>query len=192
VSPHGVFRWLSRVWKLTLSNAERVRTAGPTSGQSELRRRTHRAIDGVTTDFERYRFNTAISKLMVLSNDIGELAAASSDDDVAEAIGSLLKMLAPFAPFITEELWNLLGGEGSIHRSSWPEVERSLTVEETVTLIVQVNGKVRDRIEVPAGIGSEELQERAMASEKVRGHVEGKTIQKVIVVPPKLVNVVVR
>jgi leucyl-tRNA synthetase len=192
VSPHGVFRWLSRVWRLALENGDRIRGAGVAEGDGELRRRAHRAVAGVTHDMDRFRFNTAISKLMVLSNEIAELSSDATDADVAEAITLLLRMLSPFAPFITEELWHRLGNDGWIAMTSWPEADPALAAQETATMIVQVNGKVRDRIEVSPGIGEEEMVKLATASDKVRANVEGKTVVKTIVVPPKLVNIVVR
>jgi leucyl-tRNA synthetase len=191
VSPQGVFRWLSRVWRIVLERADRIRGGGTLSDESPLRRATHHAIEGVTHDLDRGRFNIAISKLMVLTNQIAD-AEDATDGDVAEAALMLIQMLAPMAPFITEELWHRLGRDGSIHRTDWPIPDPALIVESTVTMVVQVNGKVRDRIEVPAGIGEEEMQRVAMESERVRPHAEGKTVVKVIAVPPKLVNIVVR
>jgi leucyl-tRNA synthetase len=191
VSPHGVFRWLSRVWRITLENAARIRSAPAPSGDSPLRRATHQAIDGVTRDLDRFRFNTAIAKLMTLTNEIHD-AADAADADVAEAITALIVMLAPSAPFITEELWHRLGREGSIHRSAWPEVDPALTVSESVVMVVQVNGKVRDRIDVPPGIDQDAMVAAAKASEKVHPHLDGKNVVKTIAVPPKLVNFVVK
>ena len=189
VSPQGAFRWLSRVWRLTLQNLARIRDAGEPSGASALRHATHRAIEGVTHDLDRFRFNTAIAKMRTLTNEIAD--ADATDADVAEAFGALLHLLAPFAPFVTEELWHRLGREGSIHMAPWPAADRSLVAQETVTMVVQVNGKVRDRIEVPAGISEDEMVERAKASEKVRAQLDGKAIARTIVKPPKLVNIVV-
>jgi leucyl-tRNA synthetase len=191
VSPQGVYRWLSRVWRIVMENASRVSGASP-SGDSALRRATHKAIAGVTNDMERFRFNTAISKLMVLATEISEAAAGASDADVSEAIESLLLLLAPLAPFITEELWQRTGHDGTIHMHAWPAADPALVVEDVATCVVQVNGKVRDRVEVSAGIGEGELRALALGSEKVRAFVEGKEIVRVVVVPPKLVNVVVR
>ena len=191
VSPQGVFRWLSRVWKIVLQRAARVVEAGEPSGDSPLRRATHHAIAGVTKDLERFRFNTAIAKLMTLTNELAD-AKDASDPDVAEAVFALLPMLAPSAPFIAEELWARLGRDGSIHMSAWPEADPALVAEETATMVVQVNGKVRDRIEVPVGIDQDEMLSRAKASEKVRAHLDGKEIVKTVVVPPKLVNIVVK
>ncbi|HVL33635.1 MAG TPA: leucine--tRNA ligase [Actinomycetota bacterium] len=191
VSPQGVFRWLSRVWRLVLDNEARVRNAPAPTGASELRKATHRAIEGVTHDLERARFNTAIAKLMTLGNTITD-AKDASGADVAEAVDALVRMLQPFAPFITQELWARAGREGPIAKAAWPAHDPSLTVVENVTMILQVNGKVRDRVEVPAGITGDEMRAMALASEKVRAHTEGKDVAQVIVVPPKLVNVVVR
>jgi leucyl-tRNA synthetase len=191
VSPQGVFRWLSRVWRLALERGDAVREGGMLSDDSPLRRATHRAIEGVTHDLDRRRFNTAISKLMVLTNEIAD-ASDALDADVAEAVLVLVQMLAPSAPFISEELWHRLGREGSVHMTSWPIPDPALVAEQSVTMVVQVNGKVRDKIEVPAGIGEDEMKRIAMGSERVRSHLEGKTVVKTIVVPPKLVNIVVR
>ncbi len=191
VSPQGVFRWLSRIWRLTLERASVVRAGGSPSDDSPLRRATHRTIEGVTHDLDRFRFNTAVAKLMTLTSEIADASDAPAED-VAEAVVALLKLVAPVAPFISEELWRRTGGEGSIHMMSWPVPDPALVVSTTVTMVVQVNGKVRDRIDVPADIGRDDMQRRALAAERVRGHVEGKTVAKVIVVPPKLVNIVVR
>ena len=190
VSPQGVFRWLSRVWRLTLENADAIRSGAKASGDSPLRRATHKTIEGVTHDLDRFRFNTAIAKLMSLTNDVGN-AHDASPADRAEAMLAMIKMLAPSAPFVTEELWHRIGGNGPVHLSGWPEADPSLLTEETVTMVVQVNGKVRDRIDVPSGITEDEMTARATASEKVRPHVDGKEVRKTIVVVPKLVNIVV-
>jgi leucyl-tRNA synthetase len=191
VSPQGVHRWLTRVWRVTLENAERIRAAGASQGDGELRRQTHHAIEGVTRDIERFRFNTAIAKLMTLSNHVAESAGARAPD-VAEAVDALLRMLAPLAPFISEELWHRLGRDGSIHTASWPVADPALAADEAVTMVVQVNGKVRDRIEVPPGIDEATMKELAFASDRVHGYLAEKAIVRTIVVPPKLVNIVVR
>ena len=191
VSPQGVFRWLSRVWRVALDNAGKITGAGAPTGAGDLRRATHHAIEGVTHDLDRFRFNTAVAKLMTLTNEIHD-ASGAPDADVAEAATALLKLLAPLAPFVTEELWHRLGHDGSIHMSSWPEADPALVAEDTATMVVQVNGKVRDRIEVPAGISQDDMRVRAMASERVKAHLDGKTVTKTVVVPPKLVNIVVR
>ena len=190
VSPQGVFRWLSRVWRLTLENADAIRSGERATGDSPLRRATHKTIAGVTHDLDRFRFNTAIAKLMTLTNDVSD-AAGAAPADRAEAMLAMVKMLAPSAPFVAEELWHRVGGAGPVHRSGWPEADPALLTEDTVTMIVQINGKVRDRIDVPSGITEDEMKSRAMSSEKVRPHVDGKEVRKTIVVVPKLVNIVV-
>ena len=192
VSPGGVHRWLGRVWRVTLENADRVRPGGTASGESALRKATHHAIEGVTQDLDRFRFNTAISKLMVLSNEIHDKAADASDADVGEAVTSMLVMLSPFAPFITEELWHRIGRDGPVAKSAWPSFDPALTAQEAVTMVVQVNGKVRDRIEVPPAITQDEMIARATASDRVKTLVDGRTVVKTIAVPPKLVNIVVK
>jgi len=192
VSPQGTYRWLSRVWRIATDNAARITAAGAASGEAELRRRTHRAIAATTHDMERFKFNTAISKLMVLTNDLMELGGDAADADVAEAVRALVQMLAPFAPFMTEELWQRLGGEGSVHRSRWPDASDALAARDALTMVVQVNGKVRDKIEVAPDIAEDAMGALARASEKVAAFLEGKTVVKTIVVPPKLVNIVAR
>ena len=188
VSPQGTYRWLSRVWRIVLEHAAR---RGDPSGTSELRRATHRAIDGVTHDLDRFRFNTAIAKLMTLTNEIA-VARGASDADLAEAVSALARMLNPMAPFISQELWTRLGNEGFVQHADWPAADPMLIKVDHVTMIVQVLGKVRDKIDVPADIGEDEMKERALASDKVRAHIDGREIVKTVVVPPKLVNLVVR
>jgi leucyl-tRNA synthetase len=187
VSPQGVYRWLSRVWRVGLENASR---AGTPSGESALRRATHRTIRDATDDLERFRFNTAIAKLMTLTNEIYD-NLGESDADVGEAIRALVRMLAPMAPFVAEELWQRLGGEGAVLFAGWPEAEDQLVQVETVTMVVQVNGKVRDKIEVRAGVTEEQMEETARAS-AARAHLDGRDVVKVVIVPPKLINFVVR
>ncbi len=191
VSAHGIHRWLSRVWRLTLENAARVGAAGEPVGAGELRKTTHRAIDGVTADLEKFKFNTAIAKLMTLTNELSDHLDAP-DAEVAETIRALVKMLAPSAPFITEELWHRIGGEGSVHKAHWPVAEASLVALDTVTMVVQVNGKVRDRIEVAADIDEDGMRAAAQGSDKVQRHLDGTQVVKTIVRPPKLINIVVR
>jgi leucyl-tRNA synthetase len=159
----------------------------------ELARLTHRATAGVTDDLERFRFNTAISKLMVLSNGLADAvragrASAAQRRDTAER---LVLLLAPLAPFITEELWRgALGKGASVHVSPWPEFDPDLVRRERTTCVLQVDGKVRDRVEVATDASEDELRELAMASEKVRAALGDRPVARVVVVPPKLVNLV--
>jgi leucyl-tRNA synthetase len=180
----GVTSWLGRVHAAVSEAAERD-AAEPEA----LRRVTHRTIRGVTNDMERFRFNVAISKMQVLSNEIR--AALDSGGGAREAATALVLLLAPLAPFIAEELWREeLGNEASVHASAWPTFDEELAREERVTLVVQVDGKVRDRMEVSPDAGEGECRELALASEKVQRSIDGREVRKVIVRPPRLVNVV--
>jgi leucyl-tRNA synthetase len=152
---------------------------------------THRTIKGVTHDMERFRFNVAISKLMVLTNEMrAALDAGGAARGAAEA---LVQMLAPFAPFAAEELWReVLSHDESVHISRWPGYDEALAAEDTVTLIVQVDGKVRDKIEVPADADEARVMGLARASEKARRAIGDREVVKEIVRAPKLVNLVTR
>jgi leucyl-tRNA synthetase len=184
----GDERWLGRVWSL-------VQTEPEFGGDSarELRHVTHRTIQRATEDIEHFRFNTMIAALMEMTNEITRARDAGPVDRKAwgDAIEALLLMLAPLAPHMAEELWERSGRTYSEHRQSWPEWDEELAREEEVTLVVQVNGKVRDRIEVPAGIDEARAKELALASTLIQKHIEGAEIRRVIHVPGKLVNIVV-
>ncbi|MCB9433694.1 MAG: leucine--tRNA ligase [Ardenticatenaceae bacterium] len=157
-----------------------------------LRRKTHQTIRKVTADFENFSFNTAIAAIMELRNAM-QAARRSSDvaaDVWAEAVDSLLLLLAPVAPHVTEELWAQRGHGYSVHQHSWPMWDEEVAKEESITLVVQINGKVRDRIDVPAGMSDEELKALALASERVVEWLNGRSPHKVIVVKGRLVNIV--
>jgi leucyl-tRNA synthetase len=183
----GVNAWLGRVHAAVFDAAAR----GAAAEAEELVRSTHRTIRGVTEDLERFRFNTAISKLMVLSNELrSALEGGSGGLTAARAIAQLL---APFAPYEAEELWRVaLGNESSVHLSSWPTFDAALAAEERLTLVVQVDGKVRDKIEVDAGADEETIRGLAMASDGARRAIDGRDVARVVAVPPKLVNIVTR
>ncbi len=188
----GIHRWLNRVWDLV---QEPVATASLPHAPAtrELRHQTHRTIRKVTDDIERFRFNTMLAALMEYTNYLARARDAGPVDAAAwtEAIEKLLLMLAPTAPHLAEEFWARTGRPYSIHTQTWPSWDPALVAEETVTLVVQVNGKVRDRLTVPASISEAEAREAATASEKVRPYVEGKIVGKVIYVPGRLVSIVV-
>jgi len=180
----GVTSWLGRVFAAVGEAAERE-AADP----DDLRRLTHRTIKGVTEDLERFRFNTAISKLQVLTNAMRSVLDAGGG--AREAAAALAQMLAPLAPFAAEELWReVLGNPASVHVSSWPGYDEALAREERVTMVVQVDGKVRDRIEVEADASDETCRELALASEKATRAIDGREVRQVIVRPPRLVNIV--
>ena len=155
---------------------------------------THSTIKKVTEDVERFAFNTAIAAIMEFTNGLYKAMEESPDAfntfEGHEAIRSLVLLLAPFAPFITEELWDELGGEFSVHQRPWPEYDPELARAERITMVVQVNGKVRERIEVDSGISREEMERVALECDRIRKLLEGKDLGKVIVVPGKLVNIV--
>ncbi len=182
----GVHAWLGRVFN-AVDDA-----AGRDAPEPEaLRRATARAVKGVTEDVERFRFNTAISKLQVLTNEMRSTLDAGGG--ARGAARALVLMLAPFAPFAAEELWReVLGNPESVHRQSWPTFDPSLVVEDTVTLVIQVNGKVRDRVEVPAGADDASVLELARASERAQRAIGDGRVVKEIVRAPKLVNLVVQ
>jgi len=182
----GAHQWLGRVFAAVADSA-----AGGGDEPMELVRLTHRTIRGVTEDLERFRFNVAISKLMVLSNEMRRvLDAGGAARGAAEA---LVQMLAPLAPFAAEELWRAVLGHGeSVHVSRWPGYDDALAAQETVTLIVQVDGKVRDKVEVPADADEARVLELAHASENARRAIGDREVAKEIVRAPKLVNLVTR
>jgi leucyl-tRNA synthetase len=182
----GVHQWLGRVFA-AVSDAV---AAGDVAEPEALVRLTHKTIKGVTDDIERFRLNTAISKLMVLTNEIR--SALDGGHGASEAAGALTQMLAPLAPFAAEELWRVeLGNETSVHRSDWPTFDPALAADETVTLVVQVNGKVRDKLEVAADLDEAAAVAAARASAGAQRALAGKTVSKEIVRAPRLVNFVV-
>ena len=210
----GQFRFLQRLWRLVEGAVDRGLSlaaphgpggirAGSTSlvpdpasfspADRELRRAVHTAIAAVSDDLEGdLQFNTAVSELMKLSNAMGEHLAAACEPVAQEALRSLLLLLAPFAPHLAEELWCQLGaGEaGSIHRQSWPVVDPAALVRDTVPLVIQVKGKVRGSLDVPADADRDTLEKLALASEIAAKWLEGKAPSRVIVVPGRLVNLV--
>lgn len=204
----GQFRFLNRVWRQVYEFVVRgsgteslqgkaaellqakVEAGSLTKAERDLRRAVHTAIKEVSEDLEEYQFNTAIAELMKLSNALAE--AGIPDSPVyAEGIRTLVLLLAPFAPHIAEELWQALGGTDSVHRQSWPSYDPAALVADTVTIVVQVNGKLRGSFEAPADVTPEEQERLALQSEAAQKYLQGATPKKVVVVPKKLVNVVV-
>ncbi|MBU4386464.1 MAG: class I tRNA ligase family protein, partial [Actinobacteria bacterium] len=195
----GARRFLSRVWRMVQERYVALLSQGEfASGVDEPRHRamrslTHRTIKNVTRDIEEFAFNTAVSFIMELVNGIYHY---TSDGDVdrdvlGEAVEAAVNLLAPFTPFICEELWQALGKHGSVHQHPWPAFDEELARPEEITLVVQVNGKVRDRIAVPSDISEAEMEAKALACENARKFIALKEVRKVIVVPGKLVNIVV-
>lgn len=146
---------------------------------------THKTIVKIAEDIEGFHFNTAVSALMVLFNDISKLPQVNK-----ESFEIFLKLLHPFAPHLTEEIWQLKGYEGFLVKTAWPQADKNLMQDDSVDIGVQVNGKVRDRLQIPVSATKEEIEKMAMASEKVLRHLEGMEIKKVIVVPNRMVSIV--
>ncbi|HEV8657059.1 MAG TPA: leucine--tRNA ligase [Thermoanaerobaculia bacterium] len=189
----GAYRFLGRVWNMGTQIIDIHTDSNGTGDIDRVIRKMHQTIDGVTRRFERFEFNTAISSLMELSNAIGEyLAAGGRDGRIREVYTTLLQMLHPFAPHLTEEIWEMYGQEGFILTSKWPVADPSLMREDVVTIVVQVNGKLRGQIEVPNPPVEDVVMAAVRSNEKIQNWVAGKEIVKTIYVPGKLVNVVVR
>jgi len=197
----GAHRFLNRAWRLVdrYMNILTFKTQPVPEDAEALKQLaflTHSTIKKVTEDIERFAFNTAIAAIMEFTNGLYRAIEDSPDAfntfEGHEAIRSLVLILAPFAPFIAEELWEEIGGEFSVHQQSWPVYDPELARAERITMVVQVNGKVRARIEVDADIPSEEMENVALGSERMHKLLEGKDVVKVIVVPGKLVNIVIR
>ncbi|HEY9088272.1 MAG TPA: leucine--tRNA ligase [Anaerolineaceae bacterium] len=188
----GTARWLRRVWTIVLEKGERPGTASEETIRV-LRRKLHQSLKSITRDFETFEFNTIISTLMELQNEMLKARAAGAWGTPAwnEAVNAYLRMLAPVAPHIAEELWARIGQPYSVHNQPWPEVDEAAAKVDEITLVLQVNGKVRDRLVVPADISADGAKSAALASDAVQKFLEGKQPRQVIYVPGKLVNVVV-
>lgn len=202
----GANRFLSRVWRLVEANINLVKNNDGSQLEPEHLRgiekeaykKLHQTIKKATGDMlGRFNFNTAISALMELVNLMykydEEVPHNEKNKDLVSLLTrKLLMLLSPIAPFITEELWHMMGNNESIHRTSWPEYDHDAAREDTVTIVFQVNGKVRDKSELPAGVAKEEVEKLALASENVQKFLKGKEIVKSIMVPDKLINFVVK
>ncbi len=187
----GPQRLLNDVWELgTAVYTPHTEEAAATR---TLRRKTHQVIRKVTEDMESFSFNTAVAAIMELRNALTEARKAANVSQAAwnEAVDTLLLLLAPIAPHITEELWARRGQAYSIHQQPWPVWDEAVAKEDTITLVVQVNGRVRDKLDVAAGLDDEAVKQIALSSDKAQGWLEGKQPRKVIVVRGKLVNIVV-
>ncbi len=192
----GISRWLNRIWNLVLGD-EAVPLSDEVADQrpvKELRHMTHKTIRKATEDLEKFRFNTMLASLMEFTNYLARVWELKSVDKLSwqEAIDTLLLLLAPTAPHLAEELWTRTGHNYSIHNQSFPICDEDLAAEEQITLVIQVNGKLRDKILVPASIAEAEARELALSQPKVKAHLEGREVAKVIYVPQGLVNLVVQ
>ena len=244
---NGAFRFLNRVWRFFAANIGAYdpnwRTAlsecppRPLEGEGQgegvagssaeasakadrnLRRKTHQTIQKVTSDIERFHFNTAVSTLMELVNEMADFAGREGEAPaeppsarcreklprppagegrgegesavLSEAMESLALLLGPFAPHMADELWERLGKKGTTYEQAWPQYDPAIAKAEEVTVVLQINGKVRDRIQVPVDTDRAELERLALESDRMKAFLDNKPIKKVVVVPGKLVNVVV-
>lgn len=197
----GAFRFLNRLWGIVfkcrdqiaqIRNQEILPSLTPFA--SSLLRKTHQTIKKVTTDIEReFHFNTAIAALMELVNEVSDFEPSNDGEYkiLRYSIMTTLLLLAPFCPHIAEELWVAIGFKPSILEQRWPEWDEAIAKEEEIELVIQVNGKVRSKLMIAAGISDEEIKELALHDDKIRTYIEGKTIKNIFVVKGKLVNVVV-
>jgi leucyl-tRNA synthetase len=214
----GTFRWLKRVWALVTGTAEAKASTRTPLGffsadspakdiadsiltrqekiqdtERNLRRKVHQTLRQVTHDFEQFEFNTIVSGLMELLNEMyrAKEAGIVGTREWSEAVELYLLMLAPVCPHIAEELWQAIGKPYSIHTQSWPKVDQAATQEDEITIPVQINGKLRERLVFPADADEETIKAAALASETVRKYLEGRAPKKVLVVQKKLVSIVV-
>ncbi|MBR0360441.1 MAG: class I tRNA ligase family protein, partial [Clostridia bacterium] len=177
----GCYKFIEKVW-----NLQNIVTDD--EGYSpELEKAMHKTIKKVGDDFERMKFNTAIATMMSFLNDVSKKGSITKGE-----FKTFITLLNPVAPHVTEELWQMLGGEGLLSLAPWPAYDEDKTVDDEIEIVVQINGKIRDKMNVPADIDRAGLEAVAMESERIRELTEGKTIVKVIAVPGKLVNIVVK
>jgi leucyl-tRNA synthetase len=199
----GSFRFLNRVWRLVnefipwkFHKPDKVDYPNLPDAEKELLYLTNYVIKKVTEDIEeRFNFNTAVSAIMELVNGINDNKDDISDSNkwiIGEAIENLIILLSPFVPHIAEELWEKIGKKGSVHLMDWPEWNEDALKRDEITIVIQINGKVRDKININSGAGEEEIKEKAFARDKIKNYVKNREIIKTIVVPKKLVNIVVK
>jgi leucyl-tRNA synthetase len=190
-SVEGQYRFLSRLFRWVTRNFDNATGTGETDAAAL--RKLHQTIRKVTADFKnRWHFNTSIAALMELMNELHSLEGGLSSTVRKDCSEKVTLLIAPFAPYAAEELWALLGNAGPVFKQSWPAFDDDLAREQMLEVPVQVNGKLRARISVPHGTSKEGLEKAALADGKIQASVAGKTVVKVIVVPEKLVNIVVR
>jgi leucyl-tRNA synthetase len=190
----GVWRFLNRFWNLVTESWIDNPTFEETGESKTIERLRNKTIKRVTEDLSNFRFNTALAALMECNNALikqqNEPVARSKA--YRDTLETMIELLAPMAPYITEELWHLTGHIGSVHVSEWPAYDEALTRDETFTLVVQVNGRVRERIEVASGTSEGEIRMLALDNPRVASFIGDATVQKVVYVPERLINIVVR
>ncbi len=197
----GAYRFLNRIWTYVFKHheilgakisSELISMSGLSPAASQLLRKTHQTIKKITGSIERdYHFNTCIAALMELINQILSYDPSENKDVINFSVRQVVLLISPFAPHIAEELWRETGGEGSIFEQEWPEWDDEIAKEEEIELVIQVNGKVRAKLKIPAGLDDDAIKEKAFADPKVQEYMKDKPLKKVIVVRGKLVNIVV-
>jgi len=180
-SVNGVFKFLKKVWSLVFECRNNK------DDSSEIQRKVNQLNKKVNDDIEQTKFNTAIASFMEFVN----FAQEHKKEIGKKTLERMLLLLAPFAPHISEELWHVTGHKNSIFEEKWPQYDKRLVKEEKITLVIQINGKVRDKIEVLSGISKEEAKKLALKQKKVQNWIGGKDIKKVIFVSDKLINFVI-
>jgi leucyl-tRNA synthetase len=202
----GAYRFLNRIWNIVYKNSAKVQKCDSTtvpdsetlrllpSGTSVLLRKTHQTIKRVTNDIEReYHFNTAIAALMELVNDLSSFEPRSEDDwkVFRFSIETLLLLLSPFSPHISEELWESMGNKKNILEQKWPSWDEDIAKKEEIELVIQINGKVKAKIMLPAGLSDDEVRKKAIDEPKIQEIIGKKALKKVFIVKGKLVNIVI-
>lgn len=192
----GSFRFLNRVWRMVENNVQLVQNKPEVQlnddAAKELNRTLHATIKKVTEDIDqRNQFNTAISSIMELVNKIYAYPEQSDRGIYARAIETVIVLLAPITPHITEEMWRMTGSEDSVHEQNWPSYDESALVLDEIEIVLQINGKVKEKLKIPAQLSKKEMEDLAVENDRVKALIEGKAIRKVIAVPGKLVNIVV-
>jgi leucyl-tRNA synthetase len=191
----GMYRFLGRMYRFVTRNAERAvpSSAPATEADTKALRKLHQTVKKVTEDFEtRWHFNTSIAASMELLNELHALESGLSGNALREILEKLVLIVSPFVPYVAQELWEELGGTKAVFQEPWPSYDPDLAREEEAEIPVQVNGKLRGRIFAPFGAAREEIERRAQQDDKIRSYLEGKQVVKIIVVPDKLVNIVVK
>lgn len=176
----GAFRFLSRVWRLLENKPSKVKS-------QKLEKKIHQTVKTVTREIEDFKLNTAISAIMELVNEIYQ----NLDSDISEAVRTVILLLSPFTPHMAEEMWQLLGNKESVLKAEWPRFSEEFLKEDVVTLVIQVNGKLRSKIEVPVDTQEDKLKELALADERLKPWIQDKPIRNLVIVPHKLINIVI-
>jgi leucyl-tRNA synthetase len=190
----GIHRFINRVWTAVLETPDSPPAAAPSDDQvADLRRTTHKTIKRVTDDIERFQFNTALAAMMEFTNTLMKAkdTAVQGGEAWQEATRSLVLLMAPLMPHVAEELWQRIGGTYSVHQQAWPVFDAALAADRMVTVVVQVNGKVRGRLDLPADVNETDAKQAALTNPNVLRYLEGQQVRKVLYVPGRLVNIVV-